>query len=612
MTRSSTSFHRPTLWTVALVAALATLAGGCQRGEKSCRYYSLVLERSEDPSERKNAIEEIKRMSTQDQLKCDDDKVFARFTKIVDEDMKFRAPVVEALDSVGKASDKLRERSQVLLAKALGFDDSAPVAANIVRQWRVEAHEAGKEWFPNKAVTDALGAALRRVKDGEMKATLLESLWLSLQDDKSRAPYTDLLIELADTDPSQQSVLVNIRALKYLTSMRANSDAAFSAYIHGLFLKDAANAEVYGAARLALAVIPKEKVLPKILGMFEQKDADFQKWAKDVGLFDWEWKEGPKLAQILQDLHDPSSANALITRAAKAIDASEEGTPKTFGIVKRGFPWGAYITSRLQLTMWSVASMGEGAGEVAEAIGTLAATQGPTVEQRTMPFIGLSISGTSKAWPAMLKAFETISPQERADFMTPMSYALEPQHMDDWNRVIVADKSEGTQTALADPVIVGRVKVVETCKQQMDAAPDDNAKLMALGACYAGFLKTGDNIAKEKAAIGLVHLLAKGVDTIPALVQGYAASSPSDSTLRQVMWAGFRAAAEPRHIPMLYKLQQEQVQIPNNQTWDWEFDILLNHLATRVEQAKAAGGAAAPAGGAPAGDAAPAGDEGAK
>lgn len=595
MTRCLPSTLRPTFWLVALLAA-ATLSSGCQRGEKSCRYYSLVLERSEDPSERKNAIEEIKRMSTADQLKCDDDKVFARFTKIIEEDAKYRSSVVEALDSVGKASEKLRERSQVLLAKALGFDDAVPVAANIVRQWRVEAHEAGKEWFPDKTVTDALGAALRRVKDGEMKATLLESLWLSLQDDKARAPYVDLLVELADTDPSQQTVMVNIRALKYLTSMRVKTDAAFNAYLHGLFLKDAANAEIYGAARLALAVIPKEKVLPKILGMFEQKDEDFKKWAKDVGLFEWEWQEGPKLAQILQDLHDPSTAQALVTRAAKAIDASEEGTPKTFGIVKRGFPWGSYITSRLQLTMWAIASMGEGAGEVAEAIGTLAATQGPTVEQRTMPFIGLSISGSSKAWPAMLKAFETISPQERADFMTPMSYAVEPENLGDWERVIVADKSEGTQTALADPTIVGRLKVVTACKEQMDAAADQNAKLMALGACYAGFLKTGDNIAKEKAAIGLVHLLAKGVDTIPALLQGYEKTSPTDSTIRQVMWCGFRAAAETRHIPMLYKVQQEQVQIPNNQTWDWEFDILLNHLATRVEQAKAGeGGAAAPA-----------------
>jgi hypothetical protein len=552
-----------------------------------------VVERSEDPQERKSAIEEIKRMSTKDQLKCDDDKVFARFATVIEKESNYRSMIVEALDSVGKASDTLRARSQILLAKALGFDDSAIIAANIVRGWRVEANDAGKDWYPDKPVVAALGAALRRVKDGETRSQLLEALWLSLQDEKDRLSYVDLLVTLADTDPAQQSIAVNLRALKYLTAMRAKSDDAFTAYLHGVYLKDAANSEVYGQARLALAVIPKDKVLPKLLGIFEDKDGDFRKWAKDIGLFEWEWREGPKLAQLLGDLHDPSSAKALVAQAAKRIDASEEGTPKTYSIVKPGFPWGSYITSRLQLTLWAIAAMGEGAGEAAEEIALLASTQGPTVEQRTLPFIGLSISGSSKAWPAMIKAFQTIVPAERADFITPMSYAVEPETLGEWQTVIVGDSSEGTQMAIADPTVVGRIKVVEACKEQVDAAADANGKLLALGGCYAGFLKTGDAIAKEKAAIGLVHLLAKGVDTIPALLQGYEKSQPADVTLRQIMFAGLKSAAEPRHIPMIYKLQQEQVQIPNNQTWDWEFDILINHLASRVEAARAANPGAA-------------------
>ncbi len=590
---------------VLLVATLSVLPA-CQRGEKSCRYYSLVMERSEDPDERKNAIQDIRNMTTADQLKCDDDKVFARFDAIVEKDAKFRAMLIEALESVGKASEKLRERTMPVLTKGLGFDDSAPLVANIVRNWRVESNDSGKDWYPPKATVDALGAALRRVKDGTVKGNLLESLWLSLPDDKARAGFEDLLIELADTDPAQQSVLVNLRAMKYLTALRTKSDAAFNAYLHGIFRKDAANSETYGQARLALAVIPPEKVLPKLLGIFEGKDEEFKKWAKEVGLFDWEWQEGPKLAQTLGDLHDPAAAAALVTRAAKMIDASEEGTPKTYAALKAGFPWGSYITSRLQLTMWGLASMGEGLTPVAEQIGTLASTQGPTVEQRTMPFIGLAVSGASGAWPAMIKAMKTMDAAERGDFMTPMSYVVEPQHLEEWNSVIVADKSEGVQIALADATIKGRLAVVEACKAQTDAAGDEKAKLMALGGCYAGFLRTGDNIAKEKAVIGLIHLLNKDVDTIPVLVEAYAKTQPSDATLRQLMWVGFKLGARTRHIPMLYKLQQEQVQIPNNETWDWEFDILLNHLTTKVEQAGEGQGEAPAGGAAPAPAAAPA------
>lgn len=593
----------------ALVLSLLPLAlgtAGCQRGEKSCRYFSLVLEKGEDPEERKAAIGEIRHMSTADQLKCDDDKVFERFATIVEKEPKYRAMLVEALESVGKANDKLRARTMVVLNKGLAFDDSAPMVANIIRNWRVESNDSGKDWYPEKKTVDALGAALRRIKDGDTKGNLLEALWLSLPDDKSRASYEDLLVELADADPAQVSIQVTMRALKYLTALRTKSDAAFGAYVRGLFRKDAAGAEAYGQARLALAVIPPEKVLPKLLGIFEGKDEEFAKWAKEAGLFDWEWQEGPKLAQTLGDLQMAAAGPALVARAAKAIDASEEGTPKTYAALKPGFPWSGYITSRLQLTMWGIAALGEGASGIAAQIGALASSSGPTVEQRTMPFIGLAISGASNSWPEMLKAFQAIPPQEQADFMTPLSYALEPQNLAEWQSVIVASKAEGVQVALADATIKGRVTVVEQCKQQVDAAADDKAKMLALANCYAGFLKNGDAIAKEKSAIGLVHLGAKGVDIVPTLIEAYARSQPVDVTLRQVMWAGFKSCAQPNHLAMLYKLQQLQVQIPNNETWDWEFDILLNHLASRIE----AGGGAPAGGAAPAGAAAPAPAEG--
>lgn len=579
-----------------LFVCLATVAllVSCQRGEKSCRYYSLVLERSDSPEEQKRAIETIRRLSTEDHLKCDDDKVYARFTAIVEKDAKFRPLLLEAQENIGRASEKLRLRAQKLLTKGLGFSDSALVSARVVKTWRLEEHERGKTWLPEEAVIDGIARALKRVTDGPSRVELLDALWLGIPDAKGRAKYEDLLIELADTDPATQSVEVNLKSMKFLTEMRSQKDGTFDAYTHGLFMKDAAGAETYGQARLGLATLPPLKVADRMLSIYQGKNVEFQKWSKGAGLYDWEWKEGPKLQQILSDLHDPRAASAIVSRAAKAIDASETGEPKIWKTLKKNFPWSAYITSRLQLTMWGLAGMGEGLKDTAEQIGELARTVGPTVEQRTMPFIALGISGASNSWEVMLKTFQLIDPMERADFITPLIYAVEPKNLEEWDKVIGGDKSEGTVRALADPSVVARLNVVRECAKQVDAAEDAEAKNIALAMCYAGYIKTGDNLAKEKAAVGLVHMAAAGQDVVVPLLAAFQKSQPIETTLRQVLFVGLKVGARPTkaHMAAIYRVQQLQVQVPNNVTWDWEFDVMLGHLLSNFE---AANGAAAPA-----------------
>ena len=99
-----------------LALAVVPALTGCQRGEKSCRYYSLVLEKSESPEDRKAALDAIKKLNTKDQQKCNDDRVFERLGKAMNEP-KYRPLVIETVENVGRAGGKLRERSEkVLLA----------------------------------------------------------------------------------------------------------------------------------------------------------------------------------------------------------------------------------------------------------------------------------------------------------------------------------------------------------------------------------------------------------------------------------------------------------------------------------------------------------------
>lgn len=589
MSRSRHALLPVSIRGVVALALLVTASTGCQRGEKSCRYYSIVLERSDSPEERKHALDEIKRMNSKDQAKCDDDKVFDRFGKAMGE-AKFRPTVVETLENLGRAGGKLRERSEKLLVSGLAKNEGAGQIATVFRGWRLESAEGKDPWAPSQATTNALAAAIKRIPatqqgGGAARASLVEALFLSVTDPKERAKYEDLLIELADTDPSQQSVDVNIKALQYLTEMRTQSDAAFKAYVHGLFQHDAARAETYMAARLAMATMPRQKVADKVMGIFTQKDAEFEAWAKQAGLFPWEWQLGPKTMQLLTDLHLASTAVPMMAVLEKDIREVANKEPREWKLINKSLPWGGYVVSRYQLATWTLASLGKGTEPIADRIVAVASNSDNALEQRRFLLMGLALSGAANGWSSVLKVYKAVPAGEKALFVEPLMFALDTQNLDEWNSTAAADKNEQTAAAVADPTIKGALHVVEECKKAEDAAPD---KQKALVDCYVGFLSGGDNIAKQKAAINLVHLGARGADVVKQLLTAFEKASPAQDgvTIRQVIMAGLRNLAKPEHVKDIYHAQQLQIQdLPNSQSWIWDFDVMLSQLMPEAEKA---------------------------
>lgn len=576
-------FRRTAHVVLGLLLVLPALA--CQRGEKSCRYYSLVLERAEAPDDKRRALSDLKRLPTKDQLKCDDDKVYARFTKAMD-DNKFRPILIDTMENLGRVGGKIRDRTEKLLVAGLKFGDTAGQIGTVFRTWRLESSDTRDPWLPAKATAKGLADAIRRpnsggAQQGQIRAQLVEALFLAVPNPADRAEYEELLIELADTDPAMQSVEVNIRALQYLTEMRTKKEGAFDAYVHGLFQKDAARAETYMAGRLALATFPRDKVAKTALDIFTKKDTRFEAWVKTAGMFDWEWQEGPKLAQVLSDVHAPSTALALVQAVAKPVDVTDAGVPKTFTVINKALPWSGYLTSRFQLAMWALAAMGN---EIpADAVAEIAKTSlssGLAAEQRTLPLTGLAISGSALAWPTILKVFTDAAEIEKAEFLTALSYALDPEHLAEWDKVVGGDLSEGVKTGREDPVIIDRLKVVRDCKAAQDGGPDEATKQTSLLTCYVGFMKNSGNPTQtEKASINLLHLGARGADVVPILLEAIKTSEPTNATLRQVALAGLKALAKPEHMKAIYNVQQLDVSRgPVAQSWIWEFDILLGHL----------------------------------
>ena len=576
------SFNRLTRMAILTLSALPMLASltACQRGEKSCRYYSLVLEKSESAEDRKSALDAIKKLNTKDQQKCNDDRVFERLGKAMAEP-KYRPLVIETVENVGRAGGKLRERSEKLLLTGLSTNEAASQIATTFRTWRLESMDTSDPWKPGDNVATALAAAIKRVTQGSARAPLVEALFLCLSDADARAKYEDLLIELADTDPAQQTVDVNIKAMQYLGEMRSAGDAAFAAYIHGLYQRDAVRAETYGAARIALAVVPKQKVADKLMGIYTQKDPAFEEWSKKAGLFPWEWQEGPKAMQVFADLHLPSTASALLASIAKPLDVSEDKTPATFKIVNKALPWAGYVTSRIQLSTWAFAAMGEGLAPIASEIAAVGKNANLAREQRVHPALGLAFSGASNAWPTLLDIFKASAVSDRGEFLPALAYAVDTAHLGEWTSVVAADKEMAG--AIADPTIAARIKVVEECKKQEDAATD---KPKALFGCYAGFLKSGDAVAKEKAANMLIQLGAKGQPAVIELLGALERSTANDVTLRQIAMAGIKSQAKPdvELMKAIYHTQQLMIQdLPAAQPWIWDFDILLAQLAGELK-----------------------------
>lgn len=572
---------------VPLVASMTA----CQRGEKSCRYYSLVVEKSEQAEDRKAALDAIKKLNTKDQQKCNDDRVFERLSKAMNEP-KYRPIVIETVENVGRAGGKLRERSEKLLLAGLSTNEAASQIATVFRTWRLESMDSSDPWKPGDNVATALAAAIKRVTQGAARAPLVEALFLCLSDAEARAKYEDLLIELADTDPAQQTVDVNIKALQYLGEMRSAGDSAFAAYIHGLYQRDAVRAETYGAARIALAVIPKQKVADKLLGIYQQKDPAFEEWTKKTGLFPWEWQEGPKAMQVFADLHLPSTGSALLASIAKPLDVSEDKTPATFKIVNKALPWAGYVTSRIQLSTWAFAAMGAGLAPLAAEIGVVGKNANLAREQRVHPALGLAFSGAPNAWATLLDIFKASAVSDRGEFLPALAYTVDTAQLAEWTSVVAADKEMAG--AIADPTIAARIKVVEECKKQEDAATD---KPKALFGCYAGFLKSGDAVAKEKAANMLIQLGVKGQPVVAELLGAMQRSTANDVTLRQIAMAGIKsqAKADVEELKAIYHTQQLMIQdLPAAQPWIWDFDILLAQLAGDIKPA-AGGAPAAPA-----------------
>ncbi len=579
---------------LAALFLLAATGTGCQRGEKSCRYYSIVLEKSESTEDRRHALDEIKRMNSKDQLKCDDDAVFSRLGKTMDNN-KFRPTVVETVENLGRAGGKLRERAEKLLVSGLSRADAAGQIATVFRSWRLESQEGKDPWAPSKATTEALAAAIKRISGnqagaGQARAQLVEALFLAVTDPKERAQYEDLLIELADTDPAQQSVDVNIKAMQYLAEMHSKNEKAFAAYIHGLYNHDAARAETYMAARLAVATFPREKIAEKMLKILDNKDTEMPVWAKQAGLFDWEWQQGPKAMQLLIDTHVQSSAAALVSHLDKPVKAADTDSPNTFKAINKNLPWSAYVVSRFQLSTWALASLGAGLDPVAADIGKLSKTN-YALEQRSHPLLGLAISGSNKAWATVLDVFTAIPSGERGEFVQAAVYAVDTQNLDEFKAKIAGEKTEPAATAVKDPTVVNALKVVEECKKVEDAATGNKGE--ALAGCYNGFLASGDAIAKTKAAIGLVHLAARGTNVTKFLIDGLEKASPAQDgiTLRQVLLAGIRNVAKPEDFSALYRVQQLQVQdFPASQVWFWDLDVILNQLYPEAEKAGFTGG----------------------
>ena len=592
---------------IAAIAAVSVLTG-CQRGEKSCRYYSLVLEKSEAAEDRKGALDAIKKLSTKDMAKCSDDRVFERLGKAMNEP-KYRPLVIETVENVGRAGGKLRERSEKVLLAGLTNNDAAGLIATTFRTWRLESMDTSDPWVPGENVAAALATAIKKATTGPARSPLVEALFLCLSDANARAKYEDLLIELADTDPSQQTVDVNIKAIQYLAEMKTQNEAAFAAYVHGLYQRDAVRSETYGAARIALATFPKQKVADKVMGIYTMKDPAFEEWTKKAGLFGWEWQEGPKMMQVLADLHLPSTAPAILASISKPLDVSETATPATFKIVNKALPWAGYVTSRIQLSTWALSAMGDGLTQYAPDILAIGKNSNLAREQRVHPALGLAFSGSDKAWPTLLQIFKESSDTDRGEFLPALAYNVDTAHLAEWTKDVAANPA--VTSAVADPTITARIKVVEECKKVEDGAEPAN-KQTALVGCYAGFLKNGDAVAKEKAAVILVQLGVKGANVLPELLGAIERTTANDVTLRQIAMSGIKSLAKPDIDLMkaIYHTQQLMIQdLPAAQPWIWDFDVLLYQLNQAVkmpEMPKApAAPAKAPGAPAPAGQAAP-------
>ncbi|MBM4394824.1 MAG: hypothetical protein FJ087_03930 [Deltaproteobacteria bacterium] len=527
---------------ITIAVGLALVVGaGCRKGTPTtCKGWAKLLK---SPVKGRDAIKNLGDLRCKESIP-DLEGIFA--TSQYKEDILQSVKVFNApQESVG------------LVKKGLADPFAATLAAAVAEDFALAD-------FRQPLLDILTGDKALKARENALKA-------LARIDAKNLKQNDDLLRKLLRNDPNVQGVAVNALAAKLLGDVK--SETAVPDRVVALFMRTQRGEQLYTPVRKTLAKIGKPAVAPMVAVLTGAPEGEpirkeLADMSKKLGLFDWQWQEGPEIIQVLGDLRDPSAAPAVAASLAKTLNPP-------VGVDDRVLrTWQVAQQNRITMCMMSLWNLGTAA--VVDALKEVVVNPDNDAKQRLDTASALAMMQDFVGMGALMAIYsKTTDPRFRAPLVKPISLGVDWAHVDEFLRMVGAEKDELVRSRVTgdDPdakEFKALIGVVKDCKQ--GDVP-----------CLVQRLKGPDLMAAEKAAILLAASKGEAAkQALAALIETYPATDPVTGVdLRRFILLAIWRLGDPSTVKDLEKMLQSDRDRKGAGYWIDELETFIPVLSSR-------------------------------
>jgi hypothetical protein len=539
-------------WSVAIVVVALAFgvgtAAGCKKGTPTtCKGWAKLLK---SPVKGRDAIKSLGDLRCKESLK-DLEGIFPT--------SQYKDEILQSVKAINAPTE-----SAELIKKALQDPLAATLAASVA------------EDFANPDFRAPLIEILTTDRSVKARENALKAL--SKIDKANLKQDEDLFIQILRNDPNVQGVRANELAAKLLGDLK--SEKAVKDLIVALFMRTQRGEQLYTPIRKQLCRVGKPAVAPLVGVLTNDQNfsviiKDLQDSGKKMGLFDWQWQEGPELIQVLGDLRDTSAAKAVADSLAKPLNPP-------VGVDERVLRmWQVSQQNRITMAMMSLWNIGT--PEVVATLKGVVTNADNDAKQRLDTASTLALMANFAGVSALVDIYAKEKDERfRAPLVKPLALGLDWSNRDVALKLLQADKSQ----LVKERITKNEAKPDETSPDALDFATMMSVLVECKQGdldCLIAKLKGTDMIAAQKATILIGG--SKGIDTkkaVTALIDRYQSTDPvSGVDLRRFILLAVWRLGDASAVPEVEKALQSDKDRKGAGYWIDELETLIPVLAAK-------------------------------